>query len=146
MEIHWVGPGDGQVLASVAPDVFDHAIAPGWSAEFLADPRHHLIVALEDGQVVGMITAVHYVHPDKPPELWINELGVASTHRRKGIGRALLQAMLAHGRELGCGEAWVLTEPENEPARRLYREAGGTEDATVMYSFELDRLTIGRAT
>jgi hypothetical protein len=27
--------------------------------------------------VVGFASAVHYVHPDKAPELWINEVGVA---------------------------------------------------------------------
>ena len=37
-----------------APDVFDNAIDPRWTAEFLADPRDHLAVAIINDQVVGI--------------------------------------------------------------------------------------------
>jgi ribosomal protein S18 acetylase RimI-like enzyme len=75
---------------------------------------------------------VHYVHPDKPPELWINEVGVSGAYRDRGIGRQLLETLKTHGRALGCGEAWVLTEPGNAAARALYRAAGGAE-AEIVY-------------
>ena len=84
------------VLNDVVPGVFDHVIDAHWCAEFFADPRHHLAVALLDGQVIGMASAVHYVHPDKPPGLWVNEVGVAPPHQGQGIGKALLQALFAH--------------------------------------------------
>src|SRR5262245_30433388 len=125
--IRLLGPDDASVLDRVAPDVFDHAIDPRWTAEFLADPRHHLAVAVDDGRVVGMASAVHYVHPDKPPELWINEIAVAPSYWRQGVGRRLLEALFARGRALGCREAWVGTEPSNTPARRLYASVGGEE-------------------
>ena len=85
-----------------------------------------MAVALDGGQVVGMASAVHYVHPDKPPELWINEVGVAPAHQQQGIGQQLLRALFARGRELGCTEAWLGTEVDNVAARRLYA-AGGRE-------------------
>ena len=53
----------------------------------VADPRHHLVVACAGSTVVGMATALHYVHPDKPPELWINEVGVAPPYRRRALAR-----------------------------------------------------------
>ncbi len=87
-------PCDAPVLDRVAPCVFDHAVDPRWTSEFLADTRHHLAVAVDADQVVGMASAVHYVHPDKPPELWINEVAVAPTHRAQGIGRRLLEALI----------------------------------------------------
>src|SRR5215467_9912650 len=110
-----LGPADGQVLQNVAPEVFDYPVDAHWSAEFLADPRHHLAVAIDDesGQVVGLASGVHYVHPDKLPELWVNEVGVAPSHQGQGIGRRVLAALLAHGQTLGCREAWVLTSPDN---------------------------------
>jgi Acetyltransferase (GNAT) family len=56
------------------------------TTEFLADARHHLIMALNSGTVVGFVSAVHYLHPDKaPPEFWINKVGVAPTHQGQGI-------------------------------------------------------------
>jgi ribosomal protein S18 acetylase RimI-like enzyme len=138
IEVRVLGPGDLAALECVA-DVFDRAVHPRWAAEFLADPRHHLAVALAAGTVVGMASGVHYVHPDKPPELWVNEVGVDPAHRNRGLGRQLLAALFARGRELGCARARVGTEVSNAPARALYRAAGGTEEAEpfVLVTFDL---------
>src|SRR5262249_41688546 len=132
-------PGDAAVLDRVAPSVFDNPVNPRWTAEFLADTRHHLAVAIDGDLVVGMASAVHYVHPDKPPELWINEVAVAPTHRTQGIGRRLVEALFERGRALGCRQAWVATEPDNTAARRLYAAAGGREapEPFVMVEFGL---------
>lgn len=133
--------GDEETLSRVAPDVFDFQIDGRLTAEFLLDPRHHLAVAIDGDVVVGFASAVHYVHPDKPAELWINEVGVAPTHRNRGVARALTELLFGVGRQEGCSTAWVLTERENTPAMRLYRSCGGeeAEGETVMFSFHLDQ-------
>ncbi len=136
LSIHLLGPDDAAILSNVAPDVFDNPIDAHWTAEFLADPCHHMVVAILDDQVVGMASAVHYVHPDKGPELWINEVGVAPTYQRRGIGKQLMQALLAHGRAIGCREAWLGTELDNTAARRLYAAVGGTEETMVYVTFQ----------
>jgi aminoglycoside 6'-N-acetyltransferase I len=137
IEIRLLLPGDAPLLRNAAAGVFDHAVGE-WSEEFLADPRHHLAVAIDNGRIVGMASGVHYVHPDKAPELWVNEVGVSPSHRGRGLGRRILAALLAHGRTLGCGEAWLLTDPENTAARRMYAAAGGVEAAhQVMVVFTL---------
>ncbi len=135
--IRLLNEGEDSLLEEVAEGVFDHNIHPRWLGEFLADTRHHLAVAVREGQVVGMTSAVHYVHPDKAPELWINEVGVATEHQGQGIGKQLMAAMLAHGRALGCGEAWVLTGQDNAAARALYGAAGGKEQPALLVSFRL---------
>jgi len=136
--IRILAPTDASILGCVAPGVFDNAIDPRWTSEFLADPRHHMVVALLGDQVVGMASAVHYVHPDKPPELWVNEVGVAPAHRRQGIGRQLLRALFVHGKALGCSEAWLGTEATNLAARRLYAAVGGCEAPMVYVTFRLE--------
>jgi aminoglycoside 6'-N-acetyltransferase I len=137
IDIRLLGPDDSEVLDRVAADVFDGPVVARWTAAFLGDARHHLAVAIDAGVVVGMASAVDYVHPDKAPQLWINEVGVAPAYRRRGIGRRLLGALLAHGRVLGCTEAWLGTEEDNLPARRLYESAGSTAERFVLYSFSL---------
>lgn len=132
-EVRVVGPGDGAILDRVVEGVFDHPVSARWWGEFLDDPRHHLAVALDGGWVVGMASGVHYVHPDKPPELWINEVGVAPPHRRRGVARRLVTALLQRGRALGCGDAWVLTEGDNAAARGLYASLGGVEEERPVY-------------
>ena len=137
VEVRLVAVGDHALLARVADGVFDEPVDPRLTREFLDDPRHHLVLAIEQGVVVGFVSAVDYVHPDKPRQLWINEVGVAPSHQRRGIARRLLDAMLAHGRALGCTEAWLGTEETNVAARRLYESAGGTGEPFIVYAFDL---------
>jgi len=132
-----LGSDEAPVLDNVVDGVFDYPVDPRWCAEFFADPRHHLAVALDGELVVGIASGVHYVHPDKPPDLWINEVGVAPTHEGRGLGRRLVATLVAHGASLGCTEAWVLTSPTNEAAKRMYRAAGSVpeEELSVMFTF-----------
>ena len=137
LEIRVLRAGDEHLLDNVAEWVFDGPIDAALRSEFLRDPRHHLCVGIEDGVVVGFASAVHYVHPDKTPQLWINEVGVSAAHRGKGIAKAVLSALLSVGRDIGCSEAWVLTDEDNVAARALYRSAGGIESPQIMVSFPL---------
>ena len=130
--------GDQGVLANVLPNVFDHAIDPALADAFLHDPRHHLVGAVADDRLVGFVSAVDYWHPDKPRELWINEVGVAPDWRRRGVGTKLMQTTLEHALALGCREAWVLTEPNNAAALALQQGRGVRSPAySVMFTFHL---------
>ncbi len=137
IEIRILRRGDEGVLARVAAGVFDFGVNGELVAEFLADSRHHLAVAVEDGVVVGMASGVHYVHPDKAPQMFINEVGVGEAFRNRGIGKRLLKALMERAEELGCTEAWVLTDRDNHAAMRLYASMGGEEFPRdqVMFTF-----------
>jgi ribosomal protein S18 acetylase RimI-like enzyme len=142
IEIKILNHGDVNILKKVDPDVFDDPIDILRAIEFLGDPRHYLGAAIDGDLVVGFVSAVHYVHPDKPhPELWINEIGVAVNPQRQGIGKHLMNAIFAVGRELNCESAWVLTERDNTAAMNLYAAVGNPDPPTncVMFSFDLDR-------
>lgn len=130
---------DLAALCAVQADIFDYAINEQRTAEFLSDPRHHLALAFVNDCIVGMASAVHYVHPDQEPLLFINEAGVASEFQGRGIGRELVRTLCAHGKSLGCTEAWVATEPSNMAARRTYAAAGGveTDEPFIMFNFNL---------
>lgn len=136
-------PGDDAVLMNAAEGLFDNPVDAKLTREFLEDLRHHIAVAIDDGKVVAFASGVHYVHPDKPPELWVNEVGVAPTHQRRGLGKAVLQALFAEGRAHNCTAAWVLTHRSNPDAMALYTSVGGAEDGLginhdlVGFSFSL---------
>ena len=136
--IRLLGPGDTSVLDNVAPSVFENTIDPRWTAEFLSDPRHHLAVAIDEGRVVGMASGVHFVHPDKAPQLFINEIAVAPPYQGQGIGRRLMERLLDRGRELGCRGAWLGTDRSNTAARRCYAAAGGVEAPYENIGFEFN--------
>ncbi len=141
ISVRMLNRGEEHVLTRVDPDVFDDLIDPVAAKVFLEDLRHHIAVAVDEGVVVGFASGVHYVHPDKPrAELFVNELGVASTHRGRGLGKRVLNTLLDAGRALGCSEAWVLTERDNAPAMGLYASVGGVEaeQDPVMFTVRLD--------
>jgi len=108
LEIRQVKPGDVALFDRVADAVFDERVDPGRLAAYLAEPGHHMLVALRAGEVVAQVAAVIHRHPDKPTELYIDEVGVTPALHRRGIARRMLDVMFAWGRELGCEEAWVL--------------------------------------
>lgn len=137
VEVRLLGQEEIELLRTADPDVFDDDVDPARAAEFLLDPRHHLAVAIDGGLVVGIASAVHYVHPDKPPELWINEVGVAESHQRRGLASALLRLLRQHAVELGCADVWVLTEPHNAPARALYEAEGAEQAPSILYSWKV---------
>jgi len=134
-----LGSQDLPLLERVAPGLFDKPIRRELATEFLNDPRHHCVAAIDGDAIVGFVSAVHYVHPDKPTELWINEVAVAPTHRGRGLSKAMLREMLALAERLGCSEAWVLTDDANAPALRAYAAVGGVEAPTraVMFTFHM---------
>jgi ribosomal protein S18 acetylase RimI-like enzyme len=144
-EFKELGPRDLETLMSAASGVFDNPVNSVYAAEFLGDPRHHIVVSIAGGTVVGFVSAVHYIHPDKPPELWINEVAVAPPHRRRGIAKAMLKRMFEVGQLHRCTVAWVLTDRENPAAMALYESVGGREgaddegpsDALLGYTFDL---------
>lgn len=124
------------LLEHAAHEVFDSEIDPERVAAFLAETGHLMLLAVDDGLVVGQIAAVVHRHPDQPTELYLDNLGVTPSHRRQGVARRLLEETMALGRALGCDEAWVATEVDNEAARGLYShysEAG----IFALYEFPL---------
>ena len=138
VEIIRVGPRDAVLFEHVAEEVFDHPVEPATLAAYLAQPGHHLIIALSDGQMVGQLSAVVHKHPDlRPTELYIDEVGVSPAWQRRGIASRMLDAAFALGRELGCQEAWLGTEPDNDPARALYTPRAEPVEDVVMYVFKL---------
>ena len=134
IEVRALRSGDEGVFDHLAEGVFDHAVREEWVRAFLADPLHRIVVAIEDGVVVGFASGVGYLHPDKPVQFWINEVGTAPGHRRRGIGVRVMEGIVREARAMGCTMIWLGTEHENAAARGLYRKVGLREtEGLVMY-------------
>ncbi len=136
-------PENIEAILQVGDDLFDHRIKPQRLSEFLNDERHHLVLALLDGKVIGMASGFHYVHPDKDPNLFINEAGVVEKYQNQGVGRAMVKRLCEHGESLGCTAAWVATENSNLQARKAYIAAGGKEDEELVTLIEFELKNVG---
>jgi ribosomal protein S18 acetylase RimI-like enzyme len=137
VEIQIATASDAALFGRIERGVFDLPIVPGELEAYLAAPGHHLIVALKGGRVIGQISAVEQRHPDKPADLFIDEIAVASRYRRRGIGGQLLEAMLELAKRRGCQEAWLATNLHNVAARALY-ERNGSGEAVLVYTFPIE--------
>ena len=145
VQIIRVRPAQSGLLDRVAEDVFDDRIDLARLAAYLADPSHLMVVAVSNGEVIGQARGVVHRHPDAPTELYIDNLGVTPARVRARVATRLLDDLIAWGRGLGCVQAWVGTEVDNEAARGLYLGRGSEAETFVMYFYEFDGLP-GRQT
>jgi ribosomal protein S18 acetylase RimI-like enzyme len=128
LHIRALRPGDDGLVAA-ASHLFDGPAKPEATARFLAEPGHHLLVAYADEQAVGFVSGVEVTHPDKGTEMFLYELAVDESFRRRGIGRALVDQLASVARADGCYGMWVITDHDNEAARATYEGAGGVPEA-----------------
>jgi len=86
-------------------------------------PDAAVFVAEDEGRVVGRLSLARDPHPASHH---VADLGlmVAASHRRRGLGRALLQQAVAWAGESGVRRLELHVFPWNEPALALYEAFG----------------------
>ena len=137
IEIRKLGPGDDALVLAAGP-LFDSAPKSDAIQRFLADPNHHLLLALADGKPVGFVSGVELTHPDKGTEMFLYELAVDEGHRRLGIATELVATLRELARKRGCYDMWVLTDHDNDAALATYRKTGTDEESSaVMLTWKL---------
>ena len=132
-ETVWITSANADTLDRVASGTFDHTIDPERLAKYLSSPGNWMCVAHKDGLVVGMLMAVIHDHPDKPTELFLDEIGTGDDWRRQGIARALIRELFKRADAEEIEEIWLGTETDNIPARGLYESFGHEREDAVIY-------------
>lgn len=97
--------------------------------EVLKDRNALLLVAEGTSELIGYCLARVSQHPvvfTKQTYGYINDLFVGSSHRRKGIGKALFEATASRLRERGIQSFEVSLVPTNGMASSFWRKLGFT--------------------
>jgi L-amino acid N-acyltransferase len=105
--------------------------AVGWVEDALkraGEPARFVFVAAADGQVAGFAAGEQRTHWTGQVDLYVGELVVDVEWERKGVGRALLDAVSEHAGRLGIDRVTLETGAANTPARRFYRSLGFQEE------------------
>ena len=134
--IRKLGPEDLGLLCAVPAGLFDNPVDAAQARAFLRDPLHEIVLAFDGALAVGMASGTVLLHPDKPPAMFINEVGVRDGHRRYGIGRAVTQALIDLARQRGCEGVWLGATADNAPALGLYRALEGDEVAVRCFGWD----------
>ncbi|RHZ94854.1 GNAT family N-acetyltransferase [Cereibacter sphaeroides] len=101
----------------LAPEVTDAT----WAR--LLDPASPLTgrLALTEGRLRGF--ALHHTHLSTwnlCPDVYLEDLYLEPSARGLGLGRALIEDLMALGRASGCGRLYWHTDEDNRTARALY--------------------------
>lgn len=103
-------------------------------ARMLATDDLTVFIAEGDGDVVGTtsLLVLPNLTYDCLPTAFFEPMVVAQAHRRRGVGRLLVEAVLAGARDAGCWKVQVAshTRHTDDGAYDFYRALGFTGEAT----------------
>jgi ribosomal protein S18 acetylase RimI-like enzyme len=105
-------------------------------AALLASDGFVAIAAFDGAEVVGALAG--YVLPkfeQRRSELYIYDLAVAETHRRRGIATALIEELARLAVDRGIDGIFVQADHGDEPAIALYTKLGTRHD---VFHFDID--------
>ena len=94
--------------------------------EIVSMPGHELLVAEEDGEVVGtmvLLIVPNLSHGARPWAI-VENMVVDGRYLRKGIGRLLMEYAIAHARQAGCYKVQLLSNKKRHEAHQFYRSLG----------------------
>jgi ribosomal protein S18 acetylase RimI-like enzyme len=116
---------------------WEYGEAVEYLGKFLAFDPDNCYVAVADGAAIGMVLGYRYPWRSRT-EYHIQELFVACEHRRRGIGRGLVEQVV---RGLGGDVLVALVANERTEAARFYEALGITPHPE--YRFYCGRLRTG---
>lgn len=111
-------------------------------ALFSIHPSAYALLAWDDGQLAGF-ASYSYLWPAAglTRSLYLKELYVIETVRRKGIGKLLMQRLYDIATEYGCSRVEWTTDRDNPDAQRFYAELGiPVRESKLFYRIEGDEL------
>jgi len=96
-------------------------------------------VAKEDGQIVGFVFAQTVDHISNIPKaVWVENIGVHPSYRRRGIGYQLMKKVSLEGKKIGAKAVQSAIMPENAKSMMLHKKLGFFLDARKVAFLDLD--------
>lgn len=123
------------------PQLSAHLGAPsaGLLRRLCASPAAALLVARQDGRIVGMLTLAWYDAPSGR-KAWIEDVVVDAAARGSGAGEALVRAALERARREEADCVMLTSSAARTAARSLYRKVGFVEAETSVFTLKREKI------
>lgn len=95
-----------------------------WFEDVINSPYHDLLIAEEDGKILGIATLSVIMGPGIHKNAYLEDFVTDSTVRGKGVGGALWNAMLEWTAEKDCKELEFTCGHGRESAQEFYKHHG----------------------
>lgn len=139
IEIKKIEPGNVNILNTDLSDLIDD-----WNCSFsftyieklVSDDRSYFFVAVLDNTIVGYCLAYRFPSLNSSDGLaYLYDIEVLETHRRKGIGKKLIENILTFLKMDGVTELWLGTATDNHPAQSLFISTGAERSKEAFYDY-----------
>lgn len=108
-----------------------------WFTDIINSPWHDLLIAEENGTIVGIASLNVLMGPGIKKNAYLEDFVTDQTVRGKGIGDQLWQAMLEWAKSKGCHQLEFTCGQGREAAQQFYKNHGATVYDTNFFRKEI---------
>ena len=132
-------PSDFTDLASLMQELSSNIVFTRESLErMLAAPNSHLYVIREDGRIVACASLCIF-HQPFSTDATIESVVVSSKMRGKGLGRKLMEHLLAEAARMKVDCIYLTSNPSCVAANALYQKMGFEKKETNCYVMKVSK-------
>lgn len=112
-------------------------IPEAWFNDIIASPWHDLLIAEDDGKIIGLAAMSVTMGPGIKKNAYLEDFVTDKEVRGKGVGSALWNEMLNWAKEKGCERLEFTCGNSREAAQAFYKSKGTEVYDTNFFRKEL---------
>jgi ribosomal protein S18 acetylase RimI-like enzyme len=142
-QIRPAGPDDLDAVLAILDHLYDEPTRPDpakaratWD-EILSQPGRIILLAEVDGTLAGTADMIIVPNLTRAARPWVSveNVVVAPTHRRQGIGRALFAEISTRATNAGAYKIQLMSAANRDPAHDFYETLGFEKSAQAFKKY-----------
>ena len=127
LDIRLADADDAQAIHLILKEVWGESLLFDVFIESISSSLHQVLVAVEDGEIAGFLSA--FLVAGQSPRWEIDILAARPKSQAKGIGTSLIKETLIRGSKLGAHQARAVIRVGNDASQRAFSNTGFATDS-----------------